>query len=134
MPPRSGAPRARASPGCRSSVACACWACASAACSTRTRYGWRTTARRRRTTTTDVPGRLAVDPVAPAGNTRPWRATTAVDHAHSVETFLFTDIEGSSRLWEREPARMQVALARHDALARRTVEASGGAIVKMTGD
>ena len=57
-----------------------------------------------------------------------------MDNAHSVETFLFTDIEGSSRLWEREPARMQVALARHDALARRTVEERGGSIVKMTGD
>jgi predicted ATPase/class 3 adenylate cyclase len=57
-----------------------------------------------------------------------------VDSAHSVETFLFTDIEGSSRLWEREPARMQIALARHDALARRTVEERGGSIVKMTGD
>ncbi len=57
-----------------------------------------------------------------------------MDNAQSVETFLFTDIEGSSRLWEREPARMQVALARHDALARRAVEASGGSIVKMTGD
>ncbi len=41
-----------------------------------------------------------------------------MDEPGSVATFLFTDIEGSSRLWEREPARMQVALARHDALAR----------------
>ena len=57
-----------------------------------------------------------------------------MDDAQTVETFLFTDIEGSSRLWEREPARMQVALARHDALARRTVEERGGSIVKMTGD
>ena len=34
-------------------------------------------------------------------------------------TFLFTDIEGSTRLWEQEPERMQAALARHDALAPR---------------
>jgi predicted ATPase/class 3 adenylate cyclase len=57
-----------------------------------------------------------------------------MDDASAVETFLFTDIEGSSRLWEREPARMQVALARHDALARGAVADHRGSIVKMTGD
>lgn len=49
-------------------------------------------------------------------------------------TFLFTDIEGSTRLWEREPERMRPALARHDAFARASVESHGGEIVKMTGD
>jgi len=29
----------------------------------------------------------------------------------STVTFLFTDIEGSTQLWEREPERMQRALA-----------------------
>jgi predicted ATPase/class 3 adenylate cyclase len=52
----------------------------------------------------------------------------------SAATFLFTDIEGSSRLWEQEPARMRVALARHDALVRGAVERHGGTVVKMTGD
>ena len=41
-----------------------------------------------------------------------------MDEAGSVATFVFTDIEGSSRLWEREPSRMQLALATHDGLAR----------------
>lgn len=31
-------------------------------------------------------------------------------------TFLFTDIEGSTRLWEQQPEAMEAALARHDAL------------------
>jgi class 3 adenylate cyclase len=31
-------------------------------------------------------------------------------------TFLFTDIEGSTKLWEAHPEAMRVALARHDAL------------------
>jgi len=57
-----------------------------------------------------------------------------VHDATSLATFLFTDIEGSSRLWERDPARMQVALARHDTLARRNVVDHDGSIVKMTGD
>jgi predicted ATPase/class 3 adenylate cyclase len=52
----------------------------------------------------------------------------------SVTTFLFTDIEGSTRLWERQPDRMQAALACHDALARHAVEAHSGIVVKTTGD
>ena len=33
-------------------------------------------------------------------------------------TFLFTDIEGSTKLWERDPEAMLIALARHDELLR----------------
>jgi predicted ATPase/class 3 adenylate cyclase len=57
-----------------------------------------------------------------------------VQEPFAVTTFLFTDIEGSTRLWEHEPERMRPALARHDALARSAVEATRGVIVKMTGD
>jgi predicted ATPase/class 3 adenylate cyclase len=49
-------------------------------------------------------------------------------------TFLFTDIEGSTALWEQDGARMSQALAAHDALARRAVEDHRGTVVKMTGD
>jgi predicted ATPase/class 3 adenylate cyclase len=49
-------------------------------------------------------------------------------------TFLFTDIEGSTRLWEQEPQRMEPALACHDALARTAVECHRGTVVKTTGD
>ena len=49
-------------------------------------------------------------------------------------TLLFTDIEGSSALWERDETLMSQALALHDALARRTVESHGGSVVKKTGD
>jgi predicted ATPase/class 3 adenylate cyclase len=52
----------------------------------------------------------------------------------SVTTFLFTDIEGSTELWEREPERMRQALARHDTMIRAAVEGRHGAIVKMLGD
>jgi predicted ATPase/class 3 adenylate cyclase len=57
-----------------------------------------------------------------------------VDARSAITTFLFTDIEGSSRLWEREPERMHAALARHDAIVRSAVQSHGGSIVKMTGD
>ncbi len=52
----------------------------------------------------------------------------------AITTFLFTDIEGSTSLWEREPVRMRPALARHDAIARAAVEAHRGAVVKTSGD
>ena len=51
-----------------------------------------------------------------------------------VRTYLFTDIEGSARMWEEDPERMRPALARHDAVARSAVEKHGGVVVKMTGD
>lgn len=49
-------------------------------------------------------------------------------------TFLFTDIESSTRLWEQHPQAMQQVLARHDAILRETVTAHGGSVVKTTGD
>jgi predicted ATPase/class 3 adenylate cyclase len=52
----------------------------------------------------------------------------------AVTTFLFTDIEGSTRLWQEEPERMSPALARHDTIARAAVEVHHGLVVKMTGD
>lgn len=49
-------------------------------------------------------------------------------------TFLFTDIEGSTRLWEQHPMGMQASLARHDAIVRQTVEGYDGYIFKAVGD
>ena len=49
-------------------------------------------------------------------------------------TFLFTDLESSTRLWEDHPDGMHEALARHDALLREAVESHAGHIVKSTGD
>jgi class 3 adenylate cyclase len=57
-----------------------------------------------------------------------------VQASSGVTTLLFTDIEGSTRLWEQEGARMSRALAEHDALSRKAVEENRGVIVKMTGD
>lgn len=49
-------------------------------------------------------------------------------------TFLFTDIEGSTQLWEQHPQAMQTALARHDAILVQAIAAHAGTIVKRTGD
>jgi predicted ATPase/class 3 adenylate cyclase len=49
-------------------------------------------------------------------------------------TFLFTDLEGSTRLWEQHPEAMKQALARHDDLLTAAVDAHHGSVVKSTGD
>src|SRR5438477_12657766 len=57
-----------------------------------------------------------------------------MEASSGVTTLLFTDIEGSTRLWEQEGARMSRTLAEHDALSQRIVEGHRGVVVKMTGD
>jgi len=49
-------------------------------------------------------------------------------------TFLSTDLEGSTRLWEAYPEAMKDALARHDTILRNAVEGHGGVIFKHTDD
>jgi predicted ATPase/class 3 adenylate cyclase len=49
-------------------------------------------------------------------------------------TFLFTDIEGSTKLWEKSPRSMQIALTRHDALLWEAIEGHGGFVFKTVGD
>ena len=54
--------------------------------------------------------------------------------AQGVTAIMFTDIEGSTRMWEQDGATMSRALAAHDALARAAVEENRGTVVKMIGD
>jgi predicted ATPase/class 3 adenylate cyclase/Tfp pilus assembly protein PilF len=49
-------------------------------------------------------------------------------------TFLFTDIEGSTKLWEHDALAMQRALARHDEILRGVIEERGGYVFKTVGD
>jgi predicted ATPase/class 3 adenylate cyclase len=49
-------------------------------------------------------------------------------------TFLFSDIEGSTPLWEREPRQMQMALERHNAILHASVAATEGHVYKIIGD
>ncbi len=57
-----------------------------------------------------------------------------VEPPSGTVTFLFTDIEGSTRLWEQHPRAMSAALARHDAILVDAVQSVGGHVVKTTGD
>ena len=49
-------------------------------------------------------------------------------------TFLFTDVEGSTRRWEADAGAMRAALAAHDEVLRGVIEAHGGWLFKHTGD
>jgi len=51
-----------------------------------------------------------------------------------MQTFLFTDIEASTRLWEEHPDEMAPALARHDAILIEAVDQAKGKVLKTTGD
>ncbi len=48
--------------------------------------------------------------------------------------FLFTDVEGSTALWQAHPQAMHAAMAAHDAIVRAAIARHGGRVVKGTGD
>ncbi len=51
-----------------------------------------------------------------------------------LRVFKFTDIEGSTRLWELYPDEMGPALARHDVIVRSCIETNGGSVFGLAGD
>lgn len=74
---------------------------------------------------------------------RPWlpdilgpypRRMPAAAVANAQVTFMFTDIEASTRTWEDRPTAMPLALARHDELLHTAVKEAGGTVFKHTGD
>ena len=56
------------------------------------------------------------------------------DDPRGTVTFLFTDIEGSTRRWESDPDGMRSALAEHDTVLRAAIEGHDGWLFKHTGD
>ncbi|MBI5821885.1 MAG: SUMF1/EgtB/PvdO family nonheme iron enzyme [Verrucomicrobia bacterium] len=60
--------------------------------------------------------------------------TAAAAPPSGTITFLFTDIEGSTQLWEKHPQAMPIALERHNQILRRTMESHGGFVFKTVGD
>ena len=51
-----------------------------------------------------------------------------------IVTFLFTDIEGSTQLWEGHPKAMEVAHARHDKILRDAIQSNNGYVFQVIGD
>jgi predicted ATPase/class 3 adenylate cyclase/uncharacterized protein HemY len=60
-------------------------------------------------------------------NTPPWLPTGTL-------TFLFTDIESSTSLWEQDPDRMRAAMLRHDEIIEATVSKHDGLLVRPRGE
>src|SRR5690349_1673187 len=52
----------------------------------------------------------------------------------NVLTFLFTDIEGSTRRWEADAESMRMAIDAHNTVLREAVELNGGTVFNYTGD
>ena len=68
--------------------------------------------------------------VSPAGQGQPGEA----DLPAGTVTFLLTDIEGSTRLWETVPDAMEVALEQHNGLLTVVIEEHGGVVVTSRGE
>lgn len=49
-------------------------------------------------------------------------------------TFLFTDIEGSTKIWEEHPVKMQEALRKHDEILSTVFSEHGGVVIKHRGE
>jgi len=56
------------------------------------------------------------------------------DFPSGTVTFLFTDIEGSTKLWETVPENMKIALPRHHAILRDAIESNDGVAFQIIGD
>src|SRR5580704_10330734 len=68
-----------------------------------------------------------------ARRARPWEAVEMGRPSGTV-TFLFTDVEGSTRLWQAAPDAMRRALERHDGIVRDGIESHGGYVFATGGD
>jgi predicted ATPase/class 3 adenylate cyclase len=79
------------------------------------------------------PTRVA-EPTPPVAVKRPHEQVLQTGLPSGTVTFLMTDIEGSTQLWEQHPQAMRTALARHDTLLQQAVTAVRGVVVKSTGD
>jgi class 3 adenylate cyclase len=78
---------------------------------------------------------FAVDRLMPPTQDRAQVTSVPTDDLpRGTVTFLFTDIEGSTQLWEQHPQSIAVGLARHDAILRQVMAFSGGVVFKSTGD
>src|SRR5512146_3004477 len=68
-----------------------------------------------------------------------WMASVSEEHLSQILpsgtlTYLFTDIEGSTHLWEQYPEQMRVVMARHDALVETAVLQQAGTLVRPRGE
>lgn len=72
--------------------------------------------------------------LAIAAHTMAWAGPRSLRARPSVVTFLLTDVEGSSRLWEARPEDMRRALVVHDEIVASCVGRNGGTILTTHGE
>jgi predicted ATPase/class 3 adenylate cyclase len=73
-------------------------------------------------------------PGDPGKSAYPFGVSRAAAIPTGTVTLLFTDVEGSTRLWEAEPEQMALALRRHDELLQTAIDEAGGYVFKTVGD
>jgi len=76
----------------------------------------------------------AASSVGTAGQSRLGDTAGVGDLPTGTVTFLFTDVEDSTRLWDAHRATMSVALARHDAIMRTAIAGADGHVFATGGD
>ena len=70
----------------------------------------------------------------------PWLGSPSreqIEPSHPIThlaTFLFTDIEGSAKLWETAPEKMKTALQHHHAILQEAIVSNGGTVFQIVGD
>jgi predicted ATPase/class 3 adenylate cyclase len=68
----------------------------------------------------------------------PWRDSPPSANQSELKTrlstFLFTDIEDSTKLWESAPEQMKVALERHHSILEEAISSNGGEVFQIVGD
>jgi predicted ATPase/class 3 adenylate cyclase len=77
---------------------------------------------------------LAVDQLPMAAPERPEAPRSTTSLPSGTVTFLFTDVEGSTKLWERHRLAMRDILARHETIVHQAIEARSGVVFKTIGD
>jgi len=60
--------------------------------------------------------------------------TPVVGRPSGTVTFLFTDVEGSTRLWAADSSAMSASLRAHDEILREAIESAGGYVFSTAGD
>ena len=78
-------------------------------------------------------GRISLPTAGPGDTLRIGRASVSGVPSGTV-TLLFTDVKGSTRLWDAERKAMAAALRRHDEIMREAIEQAGGYVFKTVGD
>jgi len=70
------------------------------------------------------------------GKEAPWRVAQPSGHESKIHlaTFLFTDIEDSTKLWESAPEKMKVALQRHHEIMKEAIASNSGTVFQIVGD